>query len=85
MVTRVMSYRLPITPSTQTFLEGLNDSIVSILLGREAVYRSLSLHDTGVHQRLGENNFLMEKAREDLDRTVYLISKSFRRECVRSR
>ena len=68
-------------------MEGMNDTIISLLLGREAVYRSLSLNECrrGALEKGFDKNDITEQACEDLDHTVHLISKSFRRECSRTR
>jgi len=87
IVTRVITQRVPIAQSVQNFLEGLNDDAVSVILGKEAAYRSMSLQfgfDSSFQSQVDKarelsEDLLAEEARKDLDRTIYLISQAYKR------
>jgi hypothetical protein len=84
LVTRVSTHRLPIARSVNDFLDAIDEDVVPVLLGREAVYRSMvgrgddvQTDDVAVLDK-DRAEILAYDARRDLDNTVHRISSSFR-------
>lgn len=93
MVTRVSSHRLAVAPDAGAFLDSVDDEVVPVLLGKEAVYRSMYGREEG--DGLNPNSATNEamildafdaeqvdrmayEAQCDLDATIYNISAGYR-------
>jgi hypothetical protein len=80
LVTRVCSHRLSVAHSIKDYLDGLDDEVVPIVLGKEAVFRSIVGREEKEKNVLDPDylDFLAEEAQRDLDNTVHRISGAFR-------
>lgn len=80
LVTRVSTNRLPVSLSVSDFLMSMDEEAVPVVLGKEAVYRSL----VGREEKetaavdMERMEFLAYEAQRDLDATVHRISGAFR-------
>lgn len=91
VITRVHTHRLPIAHSVQDFLDGIDEEVVPVLLGREAVLRSIignfgatyssantpTLAGASLMNKQQEIN-LANDAKMDLDCTIHKISCAYR-------
>lgn len=73
LVTRVISRRLGVARDVGEFLEAIDDQVVPVLLGKEAVYRSI--HHGGDVEQVDRSAY---DAQKDLDQTIFQISASYR-------
>ena len=81
LVTRVYSHRLPIARSVDDFLDGVDEEVVPVLLGREAVLRSMFRKDRADRADTmdkDQEEMLAHAAKKDLDSTVHKISAAYR-------
>jgi hypothetical protein len=80
LVTRVSTNRLPVSKSVSDFLESMDEEAVPVVLGKEAVYRSLVGRDEKEMAAVDVERmeFLAYEAQRDLDATVNRISGAFR-------
>jgi len=83
LVTRIFTHRLPISQTAHEFVDGIQDEIVSLVLGREAIFRSIvgrgatgDEEITAVDRNRDEK--LTEDARKDVFATIHRISSAFR-------
>jgi hypothetical protein len=80
LVTRVSTTRLPVSLSVNDFLESMDEEAVPVVLGKEAVYRSIvgrEEKETAAAD-MERIEFLAYEAQRDLDATVHRISGAFR-------
>lgn len=84
-VTRVCSFKIPVAEDVNEFVSGVDDEVVSVILAKAAVYRSLHGRDESENTRditaSGDTNAQEKLAYEtqlDLDATVQRISSAFR-------
>lgn len=82
IVTRIFNHRLPVR-DTHAFVEGLQGVIVSIVLGREAVYRATSGRGSTGEEEVAvidrdRDDELTNDARKDIDATIHLASATYR-------
>ena len=82
LVTRIWSHRLAIAQDVSEFLDSVDEEVVPVLLGKEAVYRSMygrevddKLADATDHAQLEK---LAYDAQTDIDATIQSISGAFR-------
>lgn len=80
LVTRVFTNRLPIALSGNDFLESSDEEAVPVVLGKEAVYRSIvgREEEETAAADMDRAEFLAYEAQNDLDATVHRISGAFR-------
>lgn len=80
LVTRVSTNRLPVALSVNDFLESMDEEAVPVVLGKEAVYRSVvgRQEDETAAADVARIEFLAYEAQRDLDATVHRISGAFR-------
>lgn len=80
LVTRVSTSRLPVSLSVNDFLESMDEEAVPVMLGKEAVYRSVvgRQEDETAAADIARMEFLAYEAQRDLDATVHRISGAFR-------
>lgn len=84
LVTRVYTHQLPIADGVADFLESVDDEVIPVVLGREAVYRAMYgreiSEDTEVVLAPDKEELedLAYEAQQDLDATVQRISGAFR-------
>lgn len=83
LVTRVFTHRLAIAGSIGEFLDAVDEEVVPVLLGKEAVYRSIfgreTAHDKEVETPDAAHlESLAYDAQRDLDATIQRISGAFR-------
>lgn len=83
LVTRVMTHRLSVASDVGEFLEAIDEEVVPVLLGKEAVYRSMFGRDVDTDHpfhapHAGQLDNLAYDAQRDLDNTVFRISGAFR-------
>jgi hypothetical protein len=83
LVTRVMTHRLSVASDVGEFLEAIDEEVVPVLLGKEAVYRSMFGKDVDMDHpfhapHAGQLDNLAYDAQRDLDNTVFRISGAFR-------
>lgn len=89
LVTRVFTHRLPISHTAHEFVGGIQDEIVPLVLGREAIFRSIfgrgATGDEGITAvDRNRDERLTEDARKDVFATVHRISSAFRLLGIRS-
>ena len=77
LVTRVSTNRLPIALSVNDFLESSDEEVMPVVLGKEAVYRSIVGREEE-ETAVADMEFLACEAQADLDSTVHRISGAFR-------
>ena len=82
IVTRVFNHRLPVR-DTHAFVEGLQGNVVSLVLGREAVYRATSGRGSTGEEEVAvldrdRDDELANDARKDIDATIHLASAAYR-------
>jgi hypothetical protein len=83
LVTRVTSHRLSVANDVGEFLEAIDEEVVPVLLGKEAVYRSMFGRDADTDRPfhaayIDELDSLAQDAQQDLDSTIFRISGAFR-------
>ena len=83
LVTRVLTHRLPIARNTHEFVDGIQGEIVTLVLAREAIFRSIVGRGTTGDEEMtvvdrSREERLTEDARKDVDATVHRISSAFR-------
>lgn len=83
LITRVTTHRLTVAKDVGEFLEAVDEEVVPVLLGKEAVYRSMFGRDVDVEQpflapHTGQLDDMAYDAQRDLDHTVFQISGAFR-------
>lgn len=85
MITRVSTHRLKVASTVKEYVEKIDDEVVSVLLAKSAVYRSLhgrdETEDTKDKVVAGDADTLEKLAYEaqlDLDATIQRISGAFR-------
>lgn len=84
LVTRVFSHELPVAKKVTDFLESVDEEVVPVLLGKEAVYRSMYgreiTDETEVVLAPDKEKLeqLAYEAQRDLDATIQRISGAFR-------
>jgi Sec23/Sec24 zinc finger/Sec23/Sec24 trunk domain len=83
LVTRVTTHRLSVAATVGEFLEAIDEEVVPVLLGKEAVYRSMFGLEADVEHpfqapHAGQLDSLADDAQRDLDNTVFRISGAFR-------
>lgn len=83
LVTRVTTHRLSVAKSVGEFLEAVDEEVIPVLLGKEAVYRAMFGIETDVDHpfqapHAGQLDNLAFDAQRDLDHTVFRISGEFR-------
>jgi hypothetical protein len=83
LVTRITSHRLSVAKDVGEFLEAIDEEVVPVLLGKEAVYRSMFGRDVETDHPfyaayIDELDSLAHDAQQDLDNTIYRISGAFR-------
>jgi len=81
LVTRVSTNRLPVALSVNDFLESSDEEAVPVVLGKEAVYRSIvgrGEEEENAAADVDHTEFLAYEAQNDLDATVQRISGAFR-------
>jgi hypothetical protein len=87
LVTRVTSHRLSVASNVGEFLEAIDEEVVPVLLGKEAVYRAMFGRDADGDQKfqtayIDELDSLAYNAQQDLDNTIYRISGAYRMLCL---
>jgi hypothetical protein len=83
LVTRVTSHRLSVASDVGEYLEAIDEEVVPVLLGKEAVYRSMFGRDADSDHPFhvaytDELDSLAYDAQRDLDNTIFRISSAFR-------
>jgi hypothetical protein len=83
LVSRVTTHRLSVASDVGEFLEAIDEEVVPVLLGKEAVYRSMFGRDADVEHpfhapHAGQLDSLACDAQRDLDNTIFRISGAFR-------
>lgn len=83
LVTRVTSHRLSVSSDVGEYLEAIDEEVVPVLLGKEAVYRSMfgreADSDSLFHVAYtDELDTLACDAQQDLDNTIFQISSAYR-------
>lgn len=84
LVTRVCSHQLPVAKTVHDFLDSVDEEVIPVLLGKEAVYRSMygrEISDTTeVVLAPGKDELerLAYEAQRDLDATIQRVSGAFR-------
>jgi hypothetical protein len=82
LVTRISTHRLPVANDVSEFLDSVDEEVVPVLLGKEAVYRSMygrevdgNVIDATDHAQLEK---LAYDAQADIDATIQSVSGAFR-------
>jgi len=83
LVTRVSTHRLSIAKDVGEYLDSIDDEVIPVLLGKEAVYRSMCGREMTEDVELDAPNSaqlenLAYDAQSDLDATISRISGAFR-------
>lgn len=80
LVTRVSTERLPVALNVNDFLESSDEQAVPVILGKEAVYRSIvgREEEETAAAEMDRVEYLAYEAQNDLDATVHRISGAFR-------
>jgi hypothetical protein len=84
LVTRVFSEQLPVAKDVSAFLDSVDEEVVPVLLGKEAVYRSMYGREITDENEvvLAPSKEQLEKlayeAQKDLDATIQRVSGAFR-------
>jgi hypothetical protein len=83
LVTRLTSHRVSIAKSVGEFLESIDEEVVPVLLGKEAVYRSMFGREAHADHPfyaayIDELDSLAHDAQQDLDNTIFRISGAYR-------
>lgn len=83
LVTRITTHRLSVASDVGEFLEAIDEEVVPVLLGKEAVYRSMFGRDVDLDHpfqapHAGQLDSLAYDAQRDLDKTIFMISGAFR-------
>ena len=84
LVTRVCSHTLPVAKTVSDFLQSVDEEVIAVLMGKEAVYRSMYgreiSEDTEVVLAPSEEELerLAYEAQRDLDATIQRVSGAFR-------
>jgi hypothetical protein len=83
LITRVTTHRLSVASNVGEFLEAIDEEVVPVLLGKEAVYRSTFGRDVDSEHpfhapHAGELDSLAYNAQSDMDCTIFRISAAFR-------
>ena len=88
LVTRVFSHQLPVAKDASDFLESVDEEVIPVLLGKEAVYRSMYGREISDENDvvLAPDEDLLEKlayeAQRDLDATIQRVSGAYRLLCL---
>lgn len=83
LVTRVSTYRLPVAVSIHDFLDSMDEEVVPVVLGKEAVFRSIiGREDEEAIDALVVDTDRIEmlafEAQKDLDNTIHRVSGAYR-------
>jgi hypothetical protein len=83
LVTRVFTHRLAVASTVGEFLDAIDEEVVPVLLGKEAVYRSMFGRETTEDTELetpdaAHLESLAYDAQRDIDATIQRISGAFR-------
>mmetsp|Transcript_24375 Transcript_24375/g.36161 ORF Transcript_24375/g.36161 Transcript_24375/m.36161 type:complete len:903 (+) Transcript_24375:69-2777(+) len=83
LVTRVSTYRLPVAVSIHDFLDSMDEEVVPVVLGKEAVFRSIIGRDDeeAIDALVVDTDrveMLAFEAQKDLDNTIHRISGAYR-------
>jgi Sec23/Sec24 zinc finger/Sec23/Sec24 trunk domain len=83
LVTRVSSHRLPFARNVHDFLDSMDEEVVPILLGKEAVFRSIvgREDDDAIDAFVPDDDRaerLAYEAQRDLDNTIHRVSGAYR-------
>jgi len=83
LITRVTTQRLSVAKDVGEFLEAVDEEVVPVLLGKEAVYRSMFGRDVDEEHPFlaphsGQLDNMAYDAQQDLDNTIFRISGAFR-------
>ena len=83
LVTRIFSQRLPVARNVHDFLDGMDEEVVPIVLGKGAVSRAVIGRqvDDSINVMvpdLDQMELLAYEAQKDLDNTIHRISGAFR-------
>lgn len=84
LVTRVCSHQLPVAKNVSDFLESVDEEVIPVLLGKEAVYRSMYGREISDETEvvLAPDKEQLERlayeAQRDLDATIQRVSGAFR-------
>ena len=83
LVTRVVTQRLPVAKNVQDFLDGMDEEVVPVVLGREAVFRSCVGREEqeaidAIVADTDRVEALAIEAQKDLDNTINRVSGAFR-------
>jgi hypothetical protein len=83
LITRVSTHRLPVARNIYDFLDAMDDDVVPVVLGKEAVYRSMQGREISDDPDIvaldpGHMEFLSYQAQKDLDATIQRVSGAFR-------
>jgi Sec23/Sec24 zinc finger/Sec23/Sec24 trunk domain len=84
LVTRVCSHQLPVAKDVSDFLESVDEEVVPVMLGKEAVYRSMFGREISDENEvvLAPDKDQLEKlayeAQRDLDATIQRVSGAYR-------
>jgi len=83
LITRVTTHRLSVAKDVGEFLQGVDEEVIPVLLGKEALYRSMFGRDVDedhpfLAPHAGQLDTMAYDAQEDLDNTIFRISGAFR-------
>ena len=82
LVTRISTHRLAVAKDVSEFLDSVDEEVVPVLLGKEAVYRSMYGREVDGNTLDAVDNAELDKlaydAQTDIDATVQQISGAFR-------
>lgn len=83
LVTKVYTHRLPVALSGNDFLDGMDEEVVPIVLGKEAVFRAVvgREEEESIEVLVSDTDqteILAMEAQKDLDNTIHRISGAFR-------
>lgn len=88
LVTRICSHQLPVAKDASEFLESVDEEVVPVLLGKEAVYRSMYGREISDENEvvLAPDKEQLERlayeAQRDLDATIQRVSGAYRLLCL---
>jgi hypothetical protein len=83
LVTKVSTHRLPIARSVHDFLDSMDEEVVPIVLGKEAVFRSIvgREDEEAIDVLVADTDrveMLAIEAQKDLDNTIHRVSGAYR-------
>lgn len=83
LITHVTTHRLSVAKDVNDFLEAVDEEVISVLLGKEAVYRSMFGREVNEEHpflapHTGLSDTMAYDAQQDLDNTIFRISGTFR-------